>query len=97
MTSQRIIQSVFNSKFQVASKNHQIQSYSRRFLNPRRPDRKPTAEEQEEFLIQYEPILPDDPRRVLSHNYVVCSDGSSPINSDQLMPYIYRLLKSSGS
>jgi hypothetical protein len=56
---------------EVANENHQIQSHSRRFLNPRRPDRKPTAAEQEEFLIQYDPLLPDDPQRVLSHNYEV--------------------------
>ncbi len=43
------------------------------FLNPRRPKRKPTSEEQEEFLIEYDPVLPHDPKRVLSHNYkVIC-------------------------
>ncbi|EIN05678.1 DUF1620-domain-containing protein [Punctularia strigosozonata HHB-11173 SS5] len=55
----------------VANKNGQIQSFPRRLLDPRRPKRKPTVEEQEEWLIQYDPLLPDDPRRVLSHNYDV--------------------------
>ena len=59
----------------VANRNHQIQCYSHRFLDPRRPDRKVTTEEQEEFLMQYDPVLPNDPRRVLSHNYeVICSN-----------------------
>ncbi|KAK7046106.1 hypothetical protein VNI00_007107 [Paramarasmius palmivorus] len=55
----------------VASNNHKIQGLSRRFLDPRRPNRKPTTQEQEELLVQYEPLLPDDQRRVLSHNYEV--------------------------
>lgn len=40
-------------------------------LNPRRPKRKPTSEEAEEMLVQYEPVLPDDGRLVLSHYYEV--------------------------
>ncbi|KAF8508073.1 DUF1620-domain-containing protein [Gautieria morchelliformis] len=55
----------------VANTKHQIQSVPRRFLDPRRPKTKPTAEEQEEWLIQYDPVIPDDPRRVISHNYRV--------------------------
>ncbi|RDX49601.1 DUF1620-domain-containing protein [Lentinus brumalis] len=55
----------------VANENNQIQSFPRRFLDPRRPKQKPTAEEAEEWLIQYDPVLPDDPKRVLSHNYQV--------------------------
>lgn len=35
--------------------------------------RKPTAEEMEEWLMQYDPIIYDDPKRVLSHRYEVCS------------------------
>ncbi|KDR78137.1 hypothetical protein GALMADRAFT_94668 [Galerina marginata CBS 339.88] len=57
----------------VATENHRVQDFPRRFLDPRRPTRKPTAEEQEEFLIQYDPVLPNDPRRVLSHNYDVAN------------------------
>ncbi|KAI0060106.1 DUF1620-domain-containing protein [Artomyces pyxidatus] len=53
----------------VANDNGQIQSFPRTMLNPRRPKNKPTTEEQEEWLFQYDPIIPDDTRRVLSHNY----------------------------
>ena len=55
--------------FIVATKNRRIQSFPRRLLDPRRPHRKPTTEELEELLIEYDPVLPNDPRRVLSHNY----------------------------
>jgi hypothetical protein len=57
----------------VATKNRRVQSFPRRLLDPRRPTRKPTAEEQEEFLIQYDPMLPNDPQKVLSHNYDVAN------------------------
>ena len=57
--------------FVVATQNRRIHSFSRRLLDPRRPHRKPTTEEAEEFLIEYDPVLPNDPRRVLSHNYDV--------------------------
>jgi hypothetical protein len=53
----------------VANGKQQIQSIPRRLLDPRRPTGKPTAVEQEEWLIQYDPVLSDDPRRVISHNY----------------------------
>ncbi|CDO75706.1 hypothetical protein BN946_scf184493.g4 [Trametes cinnabarina] len=55
----------------IANENHQIQSFPRRFLDPRRPKQKPTAQEMEEWLIQYDPVIPNDPKRVLSHNYQV--------------------------
>lgn len=55
----------------VANVKNQIQSFPRRLLDPRRPKQKPTAEEQEEMLFQYDPLIPDDPRRVLSHTYEV--------------------------
>ncbi|KAF5329635.1 hypothetical protein D9619_009267 [Psilocybe cf. subviscida] len=57
----------------VATANHRIQSFPRRVLDPRRPNRKVTAEEAEEFMSTYEPLLPNDPRRVLSHNYDVAN------------------------
>ncbi|KAI0270649.1 DUF1620-domain-containing protein [Gloeopeniophorella convolvens] len=57
----------------VANANGQIQSFPHIMLNPRRPKTKPTAEEQEEWLVQYDPLLPDDPTRVLSHNYHVAN------------------------
>ncbi|GLB44268.1 putative DUF1620-domain-containing protein [Lyophyllum shimeji] len=57
----------------VASRTHQIQSIPRRLLDPRRPNRKVTAAEQEEFLVQYEPVLASDPKRTLSHHYEVAN------------------------
>ncbi|KAG5641215.1 hypothetical protein DXG03_005748 [Asterophora parasitica] len=57
----------------VANRNHQIHSIQRHLLNPRRPNRKVTAEEQEEFLVPYDPVIAYDPRRVLSHNYEVAN------------------------
>jgi hypothetical protein len=39
-----------------------------------------TSEEQEEFLIPYDPVLPDDPRRVVSHGYVVNFIALSPLS-----------------
>lgn len=53
----------------VANQNWQIQSFPRRLLDPRRTKGKPTAEQAEEWLTQYDPLLPDDPKRVLSHHY----------------------------
>jgi hypothetical protein len=55
----------------VATKNSHVLSLPRRLLDPRRPNRKPTSEEVEEQLIQYEPVLQHYPQRVLSHNYEV--------------------------
>lgn len=56
----------------VASiRKNSVHSVPRRLLNPRRPKRKPTSEEAEEMLLQYDPVLPDDGRLVLSHYYEV--------------------------
>jgi len=70
--------STTTTKFGIASKdlivaNHrnQLQTFPRRMFDPRRPKRKTTAEEQEEWLVQYDPLIPDDPRRIISHNYNV--------------------------
>ncbi|OAX35578.1 DUF1620-domain-containing protein [Rhizopogon vinicolor AM-OR11-026] len=57
----------------VANRKNSIQSIPRRLLNPRRPKQKPTSEEQEEMLVQYDAVLPDDARLVLSHNYEVAN------------------------
>jgi hypothetical protein len=59
----------------VATQNNKIHSIPRRLLNPRRPkNRKPTAEEQqEEQLIPYDVMIPDDPRRTISHMYEVAN------------------------
>ncbi|KIJ24147.1 hypothetical protein M422DRAFT_56525 [Sphaerobolus stellatus SS14] len=61
----------------VANTHDQIQSIPRRLLDPRRPSHKPSAQEQEEWLIQYDPVIPYDPRRVVSHTYQVA--GASHI------------------
>ncbi|KAN0080356.1 Protein of unknown function (DUF1620) domain containing protein [Tylopilus felleus] len=55
----------------ISSRKNAIHSIPRRLLNPRRPKRKPTSEETEEMLVQYDPVLPDDGRLVLSHHYEV--------------------------
>lgn len=57
----------------VATTNHRVQSLPRILLNPRRPNRKVTSEEQEERLVPYDPIFPEDTRRVISHNYDVAN------------------------
>ncbi|KAM6494809.1 Protein of unknown function (DUF1620) domain containing protein [Amanita muscaria] len=57
----------------VATHNNKVYAISRRLLDPRRPKRKPTAEEQEEMLIEYDPLIPDDPKRAISHNYEVAN------------------------
>ncbi|KIY63627.1 DUF1620-domain-containing protein [Cylindrobasidium torrendii FP15055 ss-10] len=51
----------------VALETDKIQAIPRRLLNPRRPNRKLTTEEQEEGLIPYDALLGIDPRRTLSH------------------------------
>ncbi|KAJ7663918.1 DUF1620-domain-containing protein [Mycena polygramma] len=59
----------------VATQNNKIHAIPRRLLNPRRPmNRKPTAEEQqEEQLLPYDVLIPDDPRRTISHTYEVAN------------------------
>jgi len=58
----------------VATETNQIQTLARQFLDPRRPKTKPGAAEAEhEWLTQYDPVVPDDPRRVISHKYNVAS------------------------
>lgn len=48
----------------------QVAVVPRRMLDPRRPATL-SASDKEEFLIPYEPVLPDDPKLVLSHAYTV--------------------------
>ena len=62
---------ILTSLLLVATKKNQIQSIPRRLLDPRRPKTDPTAQEQEEMLIKYDPVLPADPRLVISHRYEV--------------------------
>ncbi|KAK2462583.1 hypothetical protein APHAL10511_005401 [Amanita phalloides] len=56
----------------VATDDGKVRVLSRRELDPRRPKRKPTAEEeQDEMLVEYDPVVGSDPRRVVSHRYGV--------------------------
>ena len=62
----------------VATNDDKIHAISRRLLDPRRPKRKPTSEEQEEMLFEYDPVIPNDPKQVISHKYEassLCSAG----------------------
>lgn len=65
----------------VATDKNSIQTFPRLLLNPRRPKLgaggKPTTEMQEEMLIPYDAVMPDDPRRVVSHVYDVRAFQSS--------------------
>ena len=72
----------------MANENGQIQSFPRLLLNPRRTKDKPTAEEQEEWLVQYDPVLPVDTHRVLSHNYHVRGFSVQPFE-DHLGPLFF--------
>lgn len=69
---------------QVANDRGQVVALPRRIFDPRRPKRKPTTEEMEEYLIQYDPLIPNDPRRVISHKYRV-----SYFDWDWLGDYLY--------
>ncbi|CAE6434911.1 unnamed protein product [Rhizoctonia solani] len=51
----------------LATSKNQIYHLHRRLLDPRRPLQKPTAQDQEEMLFQYEPVLPPDTRRIVTH------------------------------
>ncbi|CAE6535426.1 unnamed protein product [Rhizoctonia solani] len=51
----------------LATSKNQIYHLHRRVLDPRRPLQKPTAQDQEEMLFQYEPVLPPDTRRIVTH------------------------------
>jgi hypothetical protein len=59
----------------VINGKNQVQTFPRRFLDPRRPKDKLTAQEKEEGLVQYDVLLPDDPRRVISHDYPLFADS----------------------
>ena len=51
----------------VVTDRDQLLSIPRPALDPRRPFGKPTKAQQEEMLMPYDPILPADPRWVVSH------------------------------
>ncbi len=61
-----------DSKNPVATSNGAIYSIPRRVLDPRRTKNKPSAAEaEEEWLSPYDPVVPDDPKRTISHKYDV--------------------------
>ena len=53
------------------NERNQVSTIPRRLLDPRRPIGKPTASDKEEMLIPYEPYIPSDPRRTISHKYQI--------------------------
>jgi hypothetical protein len=59
------------SFFSVVTPGGQLLGISRRFLDPRRPLGKPTAEDQEEGLMPYQPLIPFNPRDVASYSLQV--------------------------
>lgn len=81
----------------------QIVAIPRRYLDPRRPMQKPTKAEMEEYLIAYEPVLPVDPKWVVTHrNRVAGMEGvltSSTIleSTSQILAYGLDLFGSSVS
>ena len=66
--------------FTVVIPGGQLLGVSRRFLDPRRPLGKPTAEDQEEGLIPYQPLIPFNPRDVASYSLQVCVQWTSLVN-----------------
>ncbi|KAH8925822.1 DUF1620-domain-containing protein [Atractiella rhizophila] len=50
----------------VATENGQIYNIPRKFLDPRRPVGKPSKDDQEEMLIPYDPVIPPEPRWIVS-------------------------------
>ncbi|KAJ1309408.1 hypothetical protein OPQ81_006185 [Rhizoctonia solani] len=51
----------------LATSKSQIYHIHCHVLDPRRPLQKPTAQDQEEMLFQYEPVLPPDTRHIITH------------------------------
>jgi hypothetical protein len=49
----------------------QIVSISRRLLDVRRPFKKPTSEEMEEFLLMYDPLIMVDPKTIITGDHPV--------------------------
>lgn len=53
----------------VLNDQNQVITVPRRLLDPRRPVGPPSKSDKEEMLIPFEPMLPLDTRRVISHQY----------------------------
>lgn len=58
----------------VATDQSQIHALSTRLLDPRRPVGIPTTDHQTEGLVPFDPVLPYDAKRILSHHYPVSYD-----------------------
>ena len=57
--------------FIVALDTNQVFGVSKRFLDPRRPQRILTNEDKEEMLIPYDPSIPDNKKWILSYHLSV--------------------------
>lgn len=55
----------------VTTSLDQIVAIPRRYLDPRRPMQKPTKAEIEEYLMPYDPVIPVDPKWIITHRYRV--------------------------
>ncbi|WWC58978.1 uncharacterized protein I303_101524 [Kwoniella dejecticola CBS 10117] len=55
----------------IVNGKNQIATIHRRLLDPRRPVGKPSSMDKEEMLIPYEPLVPVEPKKVISHRYEV--------------------------
>jgi ER membrane protein complex subunit 1, C-terminal len=73
---------------EVANDKNQIQTFSRRLLDPRRHRNKPSAADAEELLTPYDPVVGDDPRHVLSHN----SEVQSTLHRLEVVPMTHMLI-----
>ncbi|KAG9296619.1 hypothetical protein G9A89_002890 [Geosiphon pyriformis] len=62
---------VATREFLFALKTDQVFGLSKRFLDPRRPTAALTADDKEEMLIPYEPVLPDNKKFILSYNLTI--------------------------
>ncbi len=63
---------------------NQVTTIPRRLLDPRRPVGKPTSGDKEEMLIPYDPFLPPEQKRVISHTYQVGSSVLWQVGADEV-------------
>ncbi|KOS16230.1 hypothetical protein Malapachy_3417 [Malassezia pachydermatis] len=61
MATTRTTLGVARRSLVIANNRSEVLLLPRRFLDPRRPVGKPTKEDQEEGLLPYQPVLPDEP------------------------------------
>ena len=67
--------------YPVTNDQGSLITLSRRLLDPRRPTSKPTKLEIEEQLIPYDPLLPADPRTILSQNAALLSPRKAAMSA----------------